>query len=100
MLATVSLEGASLAAEKIQKMFEQPAIVHDTPLEIEVAIGIALYPDHGHTPAILLQHADIAMQLAKNDKRRFGVYNPLDDPSPLKRLRLFGELRQAINEMR
>lgn len=98
VLPTVSLEGASLAAEKIQKMFEQPVIVEDTPLEIEVAIGIALYPDHGDTPAILLQHADIAMQLAKNDKRRFGVYDLRDDLSPLKRLRLFGELRQAITE--
>lgn len=98
VLPAVSLEGASLTAEKIQGMLEQPVVVQDIPLEIEVAIGIALYPDHGDAPATLLQHADIAMQLAKNDKRRFGVYDPRDDPSSLKRLRLFGELRQAINE--
>jgi diguanylate cyclase (GGDEF)-like protein/PAS domain S-box-containing protein len=98
VLPAASLEGASLAAEKIQGMLEQPIVVHDIPLEIEVAIGIALYPDHGDTPATLLQHADSAMQLTKNDKRRFAIYNPRDDISSLKQLRLFGEIRQAIND--
>lgn len=98
VLPAVSLEGATLAAEKIQGMLEQPVVLQDIPLEIEVAIGIALYPEHGDEPATLLQHADIAMQLAKTEKRRFGVYDPGNDPSSLKRLRLFGELRQAINE--
>lgn len=98
VLPAVSFEDATLAAEKIQGMLEQPIVLRDITLEIEVAIGIALYPEHGDNPATLLQHADSAMQLTKNDKRRFAIYDPRDDLPSLKQLRLFGEIRQAIHD--
>ena len=68
VLPSVDIAQAHLAAEKIQKLFEQPVIIEDTPLELEAAIGIAQYPDHGDTPAILIQHADIAMRVAGKDR--------------------------------
>ena len=98
ILPAVDIIQIDIAAEKIAQLFEQPILIEDTPLEMEVAIGIALYPDHGDTPAILLQHADIAMQLAKYETAACSIYNPKDDPSSLLQLKLHGELRQAINE--
>ena len=89
-------EDAPVVAAKIQALFEQPIVIGDTPLEIEGAIGISFYPEHGDEPEILLQHADIAMRVAKSEMGGFSVYNPVDDPYSLRRLRLHGELRQAI----
>lgn len=98
VLSTVDSQRINVAAEKIQQLFEQPVIVNDASLEVEVSIGIALYPDHGDDPETLLQHADIAMRVAKNTAINFSIYNPKDDPFSLRVLKLHGELRQAINE--
>jgi len=84
------------AVNKLHTCLEQPVIVADTPLEIEVAVGSALYPDHGDTPTALLQHADIALRVAKSEASGFSIYSPEEDPFSLRRLRLLGELRQAI----
>jgi len=97
VLPTVAIDQVRRTAGKIQKLFEEPVIIENTPLELEVAIGVAQYPDHGETPAILLQHADIAMRVAKNEAGGFGIYDPQDDPFSARRLKLHGELRQAIN---
>lgn len=98
VLPAMDVENAPLVARKIQEVFEQPFIIKDTPLEIEAAIGIAISPDHGDEPAVLLQHADIAMRVAKNEMTGFSIYDPEDDPYSLHRLKLFGELRRAIND--
>lgn len=98
LLPAVDMGAAAAVASKIQKLFEQPVIVDDTPLEVEAAIGIAMYPDHGDSPAILIQHADIAMRLAKGETGGFSVYDPEDDPFSARRLKLHGELRQSIKE--
>lgn len=97
-LPTVSIEHASVVAGKIQKQMEQPIVIEDVSLEIEAAIGIALYPEHGDEPAMLLQQADIAMHVAKNEAKGFSIYNPEDNPYSLRRLRLIGELRKAIEQ--
>ncbi|MGD8592019.1 MAG: EAL domain-containing protein [Gammaproteobacteria bacterium] len=96
VLPATNITQVHIVAEKLQKQFERPVIVEDTPLEIEAAIGIAMYPDHGNTPAILVQHADIAMRVAKSESSGFVIYNPQDDPFSARQLKLHGELRQAI----
>ena len=98
VLPAIDSEHVHVAVEKIQKAFELPIIVNDTYLEVEVAIGIALYPNHGDDPDTLLQHADIAMRVAKNEGTGFNMYRPEDDPFSLRRLKLHSELRQAISD--
>lgn len=96
VLPNVGMRQISVAVRKIQKLLQQPAVFEGTSLEIEVAVGIALYPEHGDEPDILLQHADIAMQVAKNEARGFSIYNVDNDPYSLRKLQLLGELRKAI----
>jgi len=96
VIPTIDFQHCHLISEKIHGSFEQPIIVEDTTLEVEATIGVALYPDHGDVPETLLQHADIAMRIAKNENRSYSVYNPKDDPFSFRRLKLHGELRQAI----
>jgi diguanylate cyclase (GGDEF)-like protein len=85
-------------AKKIQSLFESPIFIEESPLELESVIGIALYPEHGENPGLLLQHADIAMRVAKGEASGTNIYNPDDDPFSVRRLKLHGELRKAIND--
>ncbi len=89
-------EHIHITIDKIHSLFEQTITVDDVALEIEAVFGIAMYPDHGDTADILLQRANIALRAAKKETFEFSVYDLENDPSSLRRLKLFGELRQAI----
>lgn len=88
----------SLIAGKLQNIFSNSVIIDDIPLEIEIAIGMAIYPDHGESVELLLQHADIAMRVAKNEINGLTIYDPANDPTSARHLRLLGELRNAVND--
>ncbi len=97
VLPAVDRTQIHLAVDKIQRLFELPVIIDDTPFELEVAIGVAQYPDHGDGGEIIMQHADIAMHVAKSETSGFSIYDIHDDPFSVQKLKLHGELRQAIN---
>jgi len=59
-------EGALAVAGKLQAAMEAPFVLEGLSLEVEASIGVALYPEHGNDPEELLQHADIAMYVAKD----------------------------------
>jgi EAL domain-containing protein (putative c-di-GMP-specific phosphodiesterase class I) len=67
-------------------------------LDVEASIGVALYPDHGDGPEELLQHADIAMYVAKETHAGFVLFDPSQDQHSPRRLALLGELRRAIDQ--
>jgi len=98
LLPGAGMEHAALAARKIQKAMEPSLLLEDTPLDMEVSIGIAVYPDHGEEPTLLLQRADVAMRHTKYERSGFGIYDSRHDPYSLRRLRLLGELRRAIKQ--
>jgi EAL domain-containing protein (putative c-di-GMP-specific phosphodiesterase class I) len=79
-------------------MLQEPIIIDDMSLEIEVTIGIALSPDHGSDAHTLLKHASIAVRSAKNDGFAIRTYSFKSNPFTLRTLKLHGELRQAIKE--
>jgi diguanylate cyclase (GGDEF)-like protein len=49
--------------------FERPFDVDGSLTDIGASIGIALYPDDGHTAEQLLANADMALYRAKNTGR-------------------------------
>jgi len=65
--------------------------------EIEASVGIALYPDDATGFELLMQHADVAMYLAK--ERRSGVerYVADSDRNSPARLALLGDLRRGMD---
>ena len=65
-------------------------------LEVSGSIGIACFPEHGTDGETLLQHADIAMYVAKTAHAGARVYAPEQDGHSVQRLALAGELRRAI----
>jgi diguanylate cyclase (GGDEF)-like protein len=91
-------EGAVAVARKLQAALQEPFMLEDLALEVEASIGVAIYPDHGSDPDELLQHADIAMYVAKQTHAGFVLFDPtLDQHSPRK-LALLAELRRAIDQ--
>ena len=66
-------------AEAIIYSLSQPFILYEThQVSIGASIGIAIYPEHGNSPEILLDHADHALYKAKEAGRgRFAYFSNL-----------------------
>jgi diguanylate cyclase (GGDEF)-like protein len=95
-----SMKEASAAREvaaRLRAAVAEPIRLEGMSFVIEVSIGIAMFPDDATSAELLMQHADVAMYLAK--QRRSGVeryVQDLDRNSP-SRLALFGELRRGLD---
>ncbi len=71
-------------------------VIDGLSLEVGASIGVALIPADGRDAPTVLQHADVAMYVAKRTGTGVAGYCANDDTSSLNRLALAGELRQAI----
>lgn len=83
-------------AEKIQQSLATPFTIENLSLEVQISIGASLFPEQGKDADTLIQRADVAMYVAKQDKLNFVLYSEnFDEHSPY-RLTLVGQLRHAI----
>ncbi len=87
-------------AQRLLDSLEQPFYAKGIALRTAVSIGIAYYPEHGERPNLLLQHADVAMYAAKRSSAGYQAYDPASDHNTLRRLKLAGKLRSAIDHDR
>ncbi|MCK9275399.1 MAG: sensor domain-containing diguanylate cyclase [Syntrophales bacterium] len=62
-------EDVEMIAEKILATIRRPFLLEDQCLEIKTSLGIALYPDDGEDPELLIKKADTAMYRAKASGR-------------------------------
>ncbi len=97
LLSPGSDEDATALAARIHGVLESPFSLSGFPLEIAVSVGIAAYPEHGESVDTLLQHADVAMYVAKDGHAGTALYESEQDTSDAARLALAGELRGAID---
>jgi diguanylate cyclase len=97
LLPATDVNRAELAARKILHDLEHPFVADGRPLAVSASIGIAGVPWHASTGDELLQKADSAMYVAKNDKSGYVVYNPQRDQRIYQRLSLASSMRQAID---
>ncbi len=66
LLARVSsVNSAVVVADKVRDLVRLPLVLKDLTLSMDSSIGIAMFPEHGHDWASLMQHADVAMYVAK-----------------------------------
>src|SRR5205814_809064 len=90
-----NLDGALAAIQRIHDVLSQPCVVGGFPIKIDGSIGVAVYPDHGSSIELLLQHADEAMydaKVADVSVRRYSTSRTASHG----RLALLGELERAI----
>ncbi|MEW6646581.1 MAG: EAL domain-containing protein [Pseudomonadota bacterium] len=83
-------------AGRILRLLDQPFEVAGQSLYVAGSIGLALYPQHAHTPQELSRRADVAMYVAKREKNGIAVYDPAQDHYTLQRLAQASDLRSAI----
>jgi diguanylate cyclase (GGDEF)-like protein len=93
----VDSTAAVSVARKLRKVLEEPFTIHGLALQIEASVGIALYPEHGEDVQSLLQRADVAMYVAKEQPGGCEVYARERDGYSPDRLTLLTELRRAID---
>ena len=87
---------AAEVAGRVRMALAQTFHLEGTLLELEGSIGMALFPEHGDDPATLMQHADIAMYIAKDQRTGIEAYRSDRDRHSTHRLGTLAALRQAI----
>ena len=90
-------DDAAVIAAKMLAELKRPFKVAGLDFFTTVSIGIALYPDNGGTPDVLLRNADIAMyQIKGQGKNGYLQYTPEMHSGHSMRLTLEGDLRHAL----
>lgn len=91
------VSAAREVASRLRDALSEPIRMEGMSFEIEASVGIALYPDDATGFELLMQHADVAMYLAK--ERRSGVerYVADSDRNSPARLALLGDLRRGMD---
>lgn len=97
MVIVVQADAVSVQehAQRLLLQLRRPLVLPQARIQLEASIGIALIPDHGTDPDTLLRRADIARRQV-GTITAVGVYRMGQDEQHLRRLRLIGDLRQAI----
>jgi diguanylate cyclase (GGDEF)-like protein len=89
---------AAFVAEKVMAVFRAPFVIGGQELYVTPSLGIAIAPDDGTRPSVLLKNADTAMYRAKERGRNcFEIYSVEMNSAAEARLALEGDLHQALN---
>jgi diguanylate cyclase (GGDEF)-like protein len=83
---------AERIVERLRGSFDYSGV----SFQLEIRIGMVVFPTDGRHAAELLQRADLALYRAKESGVTIGVYHEGDDGSHRQRLAILGELRHAI----
>ena len=88
---------AQRAAAQLAEALVEEFMVEETSFDLHASIGIALYPEHGDAPELLLQHADVAMYVAKSRRSGIEVYAAERNQNNRRRLAILNQLRPALS---
>lgn len=91
------LDGAAAVAWKLLQALEPPFAIEGATVHGKVSIGIALFPDHGADPELLLHRAELAMSEAKRGRSGFALFAAVPGDGAAGRLALIGDLRHCVS---
>jgi diguanylate cyclase (GGDEF)-like protein len=84
--------------QRIMDAVAAPVTLGGHTLFMTCSIGVACYPNDGTDGETLIKHADIAMYRGKQTGRNnFQFYTPAMNEQALERLRIEGDLRNALD---
>jgi diguanylate cyclase (GGDEF)-like protein/PAS domain S-box-containing protein len=84
------------SAGRIAELTRQPFVVQGLEVDLEVNIGVAVYPQHGHDKHALIQRAETAMLQARRRRQSIVIYAQSADAQDNAECRLRDDLREAI----
>ncbi len=98
LLPATDAVAAEDTARRLQDTVCAPIVLEGLQVDVDASIGIAVAPQHGTDLDALLQHADVAMYLAKETGSGVEQYDATRDRNTTSRLVMLGELRRALAE--
>ncbi|WP_024461906.1 bifunctional diguanylate cyclase/phosphodiesterase [Marinimicrobium sp. LS-A18] len=98
MLWQVGEDEVQTRAEALLEGFADNIQLDDLHLGVDINLGVVLYPDDGDQPETLLRRANLALNQGRLEQQRITRYETGWDESHLRRLALFGEFRQALED--
>lgn len=94
-----AIKHASRIAEKIHEQLMPVYDINGNKLTITSSIGIALFPDDGESPELLIKHSDTAMYQAKEQGRHnYQFYSPSMNAVAVRRHEMLSDIRTALTE--
>jgi diguanylate cyclase (GGDEF)-like protein len=84
------------ALTRVMAALNQEVDLGGLPLNVEASLGVVFIPKDGLDPDLLMQHADVAMYVAKRTRGGMVCYDDAQDHYNAERLALVAELRRAI----
>lgn len=85
-------------ADQIMKAFERPIVIRDQEFLVQASVGISLYPADGETADELVQSADMAMYISKQQgKNRYTFSSPEMKKEFMTNLELTNNLYHALD---
>ena len=98
LLPGAHAEGAAQVANKLLEQVAQPCMALAQELSLTMSVGIALYPDDGDSPELLLRSADTAMYRAKEEGRgNYCFFAAGMQQRSVRHLQLDAALRRAVD---
>ena len=85
-------------AQKVMGCLQEHFDIGEHNLFVRGNVGIALYPQHGEDEQALMQHAEIALRVAKKANTDVIVYNKKHDEYSIKHLALVSDIHNAISQ--
>jgi len=85
-------------AVRIISAFESSFLIEEKQIDIKGSIGIAYFPEHGHTAEELMQKAELAMHAAKQDTKGYVEYSGNLKADSSRRVMLLRDLKTAIED--
>jgi diguanylate cyclase (GGDEF)-like protein len=87
-----------IVKQRLAETVSKPITIHGTEIQVTTSVGVAIYPHHGLDMETLLRNADLAMYSSKDRGRNaLTIYESQMSEKVQTRLRLEGELREALN---
>jgi diguanylate cyclase (GGDEF)-like protein len=90
------VSGIESVVSRVLGVIRRPFRLDGVGVHVDASVGVAVVHEHGDTPELLIQRADVAMYQAKNSGAGFVVYDPSTDPHSARRLGLTAGLLEAI----
>ena len=83
---------------ELHRLLAQDSVINGYPLAIGGSVGVAIAPDHGDNPELLLRNADVAMYKAKRGKTCVELFSREGEHRDVGRLQLLSDLPAALRD--
>jgi diguanylate cyclase (GGDEF)-like protein len=78
ILACDTRDGVQTVTARLEKVMADPFIIGGHRISVGGGIGVALFPDHGRDPNVLVERANAVMVIAKQNSMGHLFYDPIE----------------------